>query len=143
MAQQWATFVVGDHRFGVPVDAVQEVLRFQASTAVPLAPASVGGLINLRGQVVTALDMRVRLGLGCFGSQDRPMNVVVRSGDGVVSLFVDEIGDVVQVSDDLFEAPPESLSGPGRALICGAYKLDGQLLLALDVERVVDVVPAP
>jgi len=139
MSQQLATFKIGDHLFGIPVGAVQEVIRYQNSTPVPLAPASIGGLINLRGQVVTAIDLRFRLGLGHFGPDDRPMNVVVRSGEGAVSLLVDRIGDVVDTPDDIFEPPPETLSGPGRGLILGAYKLDGQLLLALDVDRAVDV----
>lgn len=139
MSVQLATFHVGDYMFGVPVQVVQEVLRHQEITRVPLAPDSVGGLINLRGQVVTALDLRHRLGFEPADAGQLPMNVVTRVNDGAVSLLVDSIGDVVETDDTLFEPPPETLAGPGRGLIRGAYKLDDQLLLALDVARVVDI----
>ena len=104
-------------------------------TRVPLAPPSVGGLINLRGQVITAIDLGHRLGLPPRPAGELPMNVVVRTADGAVSLLVDRIGEVVHASSEDFEAPPETLTGPGRELITGAYKLAGSLLLALDVPR--------
>jgi purine-binding chemotaxis protein CheW len=133
------TFTIDDHLFGVDVSTVQEVIRAQAMTRVPLSADAVGGLINLRGQVVTAIDLRTRLGLPA-GDPDRlAMNVVVRTPDGAVSLLVDSIGEVVEASDELFEAPPETLTGPGRRLVLGAYKLDDRLLLALDVTRAIDV----
>ncbi len=138
-ANQLSTFGVGGQLFGVEVENVQEVIRFQAMTRVPLAPSAVGGLINLRGQVVTAIDLRDRLGLPPRPSDQLPMNVVVRVDDEAVSLLVDSIGDVVDVASDLFEPPPETVTGPGRELIRGAYKLDDALLLALDVRRAVDV----
>jgi purine-binding chemotaxis protein CheW len=135
----FTTFTVDGYLFGVNVATVQEVIRPQEMTRVPLAADAVGGLINLRGQVVTAVDLRVRLGLPP-GDQDTPaMNVVVRTPDGAVSLLVDTIGDVVETSDDVFESPPETLTGPARHLVLGAYKLDGRLLLSLDVTRAVDV----
>jgi purine-binding chemotaxis protein CheW len=138
------TFTVDHYLFGVDVATVQEVIRAQEMTRVPLADPAVGGLINLRGQVVTAIDLRTRLGLPprhIIGSDPdkAPMNVVVRTPDGALSLLVDSIGDVVETSHDLFEAPPETLTGPARTLVTGAYKLDDQLLLALDVTRAVDV----
>jgi purine-binding chemotaxis protein CheW len=135
---QYTTFTLGEHLYGVEVERVQEVLRFQQSTPVPLAPAAVGGLINLRGQVVTALDLRTRMGLPERGADQDPINVVVRVGGEAVSLLVDVIGEVVNVTDELFEGPPDTLTGRQRELIRGAYKLDGQLLLALDVDRVVE-----
>jgi purine-binding chemotaxis protein CheW len=138
------TFTVAHYLFGIDVATVQEVIRPQEMTRVPLAADAVGGLINLRGQVVTAVDLRKRLGLPpreTNGSDPEraDMNVVVRTHDGAVSLLVDTIGDVVETSDEVFEAPPETLTGPGRHLVLGAYKLDGRLLLALDVARAVDV----
>ncbi|HSF26412.1 MAG TPA: chemotaxis protein CheW [Actinomycetes bacterium] len=142
---QLATFELGGTLFGVPVERVQEVLRSQPRTPVPLAPPAVDGLLNLRGQVVTALDLRTRLCLpdpaetGPGGESGEPMNVVVRAADEVVSLLVDVIGEVVDVSDDAFEPPPATLVGPARELVHGAYKLDGRLLLALDIDRVVDI----
>ncbi len=139
MSTQLATFRIAEHLFGVPVNAVQEVIRNQSMTSVPLAPPAVGGLINLRGQVVTAINLRHRLGFPPAPEGQLPMNVVVRVDEEAVSLLVDTIGDVIDTQDDLFEPPPETLSGPGRGLILGAYKLDEQLLLALDVEKAVDV----
>ncbi len=138
------TFIVDRYLFGVDVATVQEVIRAQEMTRVPLADPAVGGLINLRGQVVTAVDLRVRLGLPTRHTHGRdpdkaPMNVVVRTPDGAVSLLVDSIGDVVQASDDLFEAPPETLTGRARSLVTGAYKLDHRLLLAFDVTRAITV----
>lgn len=139
MASQLATFHIGEYLFGVPVSVVQEVIRHQETTRVPLAPDAIGGLINLRGQVVTAVNLRHRLGLPAAEDGARPMNVVVRTGDGAVSLLVDRIGDVVEADQNSFEPPPETLDGPGRGLILGAYKLDSRLLLELDVEKAVDV----
>jgi purine-binding chemotaxis protein CheW len=133
------TFTVDSHLFGVDVGSVQEVIRPQSMTRVPLSAPAVGGLINLRGQVVTAVDLRSRLGIPADGSERPLMNVVVRTPDGAVSLLVDSIGEVVETSDDAFEAPPETLTGPARHLVRGAYKLDDRLLLALDVLRAVDV----
>lgn len=139
--QQLSTFVVHGHLFGVEVQTVQEVIRYQEMTRVPLSDPSVGGLINLRGQVVVAVDLRRRLGLPDRSDGELP-NVVVRTPDGVVSLLVDSIGDVVDTTSDLFEPPPETLAGPGRELIRGAYKLENRLLLALDVHRAVEVAAA-
>lgn len=135
--ESYCTFRVDDLYFGVEVCQVQEVIRYQHTTRVPLAPAVVQGLMNLRGQIVTALSLRDRLGLSAFDSDSRPMNVVIRTPDGPISLLVDEIGDVVQVDRDYFEPPPETLQGEQRSLISGAFKLDEQLLLILDTDKVV------
>lgn len=137
--RQLCTFRLDGLSFGVPVEQVQEVLRCQPMTRVPLAPAVVRGLINLRGQIVTAFDLHRRLGLAPRRADFVPMNVVVRTDDGPVSFLVDEIGDVVEVSADQFETPPNTLRGPARHLIRGAYKLPDQLLLILDPNVVVRV----
>ena len=137
--RQLCTFRLDGLSFGVPVEQVQEVLRCQPMTRVPLAPAVVRGLINLRGQIVTAFDLHRRLGLAERRPDFVPMNVVVRTEDGPVSFLVDEIGDVVEVSAEQFETPPNTLRGPARLLIQGAYKLPGQLLLVLDPNIVVRV----
>jgi purine-binding chemotaxis protein CheW len=126
------------HYFGIEVLEVQEVIRHQEMTRVPLAPAVVRGLINLRGQIVTAIDLRRRLGFPDRLGGELPVNVVVRTEDGAVSLLVDEIGDVLQVSEESFERPPETLKGPARELVRGAYKLADRLLLALDLDRILD-----
>ena len=138
-AHQFCTFYLDGHYFGLDVLQVQEIIRYQEMTRVPLAPAVVRGLINLRGQIVTAIDLRRRLDLSDRPADQLPLNVVVRTDDGAVSLLVDEIGDVLEVPDELFERPPETLKGTARELIRGAYKLPDRLLLILDAERTVDV----
>jgi purine-binding chemotaxis protein CheW len=130
--RQLCTFYLGGDFFGIDVLSVQEVIRAQPMTRAPLAPACVRGLINLRGQIVTAIDLRRRFGLPDRPAGADPMNVVVRTDDGAVSLLVDDIGDVLRVSAAEFERPPDTLRGPARALVRGAYKLDGKLLLVLD-----------
>ncbi len=134
-SKQLCTFLVDGLLFGIDVTRVQEVIRHQAMTPVPLAPPVVHGLINLRGQIVTAIDLRRRLGLTPRPASDLPMNVVARHDEGVVSLLVDEIGDVVEVDEDSFEAPPETLSQASKTLIIGVYKLEEQLLLLLNTEH--------
>jgi purine-binding chemotaxis protein CheW len=140
--RQFSTFVADRHLFGIEVTRVQEVIRFQELTRVPLAPPEISGLINLRGQIVTAMDLRRRLGLPEREKDVLPMNVVVRGDEGAVSLLVDEIGDVIEVDEERFEEPPETLRGGVRELIRGAYKLDGELLLELNTDRVIDVARA-
>jgi purine-binding chemotaxis protein CheW len=135
--KQLCTFSVGDGYFGIPVEQVQEVVRPQPITPVPLAPKVVRGLINLRGQILTAIDLRQRLGLGEASDQTKLMNVVVRTDESPVSFLVDEIGEVLDVNEDSFEAPPETLQGDMRELIGGAYKLENRLLLALSTERTI------
>ncbi len=139
---QLCTFTLDGHLFGVDAQMVQEVIRYQEMTQVPLAPPAVTGLINLRGQIVTAIDMRERLGLPSLPAGKLPMNVVIHGDDGVVSLLVDKIGDVVTVDSDRFETPPDTLTGPAKALVLGAYKLEQQLLLLLNCEASVQVVAA-
>ena len=136
---QYATFFVADLFFGVDVLRVQEVLRSQQMTRVPQAPEVVEGLINLRGQIVTAIDMRRRLRLAPRSGGQTPMNVVVRTEDGAVSLLVDEIGDVLDVDAATYERPPENMDETARHLIRGVYKLKDRLLLVLDAERTVDL----
>jgi purine-binding chemotaxis protein CheW len=138
-ATQYCTFFVDGHYFGLDVLKVQEIIRYQEMTRAPLASPVVRGLINLRGQIVTAIDLRRRLELSERPDDQLPVNVVVRTDDGAVSLLVDEIGDVLEVPEKLFERPPETLKGPSRDLILGAYKLTDRLLLILDTERTVCV----
>ena len=132
---QYATFLLDGLYFGIEVLKVQEVLRQQPTTPVPLAPPMVRGLINLRGQIVTVVDLRIRLGLSARDGEEPPMNVVVRTADGVVSLLVDAIDDVVEASADDFEAPPETVQARLHHLVRGVYKLPARLLLVLDVDQ--------
>ncbi len=136
--QQFCTFFLDGHVFGLPVEKVREVIRYQEMTRVPLAPPVVRGLINLRGQIITAIDLRRRLGMSDLPEGELPMNVVVRTEDGAISLLVDEIGDVIEVQDDTFEPPPETLHGLAREVVHGVHKLPGRLLLVLDIESAVN-----
>lgn len=135
--RQLCTFMVDGLLFGVDVMNVQEVLGHQKTTPVPLAAAAaVRGLVNLRGQIVTAIEMRVRLGLPQRRMEDLPMNVVTTTRYGTLSLLVDELGDVIEVDEQAFEAPPDMMNAALREMVCGVYKLEGRLLLLLDAERV-------
>jgi purine-binding chemotaxis protein CheW len=128
---QLCTFNVDRLFFGVEVTTVQEVLRAQPMTRVPLARAMVRGLINLRGQIVTAIDMRAYLGFPERVDGEPPMNVVIRGSESSVSLLVDSIGDVIEVPASAFEAPPSTMKAEQRRLIAAVCKLPEQLLLVL------------
>lgn len=135
MSQQFCTFLLDEHMFGVPVSSVQEVLRAQAVTPVPLSAAEVSGLINLRGQIVTSVELRRRLGLPPRQADMPSVNIVVTTADGsAVSLVVDEIGDVLEPPREAFEAPPETVPAAIRPLVDGVCKLDDRLMLVLDTE---------
>lgn len=140
MANQYCTFRLGGHLFGVPVETVQEVLREQNLTPVPMASREVSGLINLRGQIVITIDLRERMGLPARDEGFEATNVVVRtSGDTVTSLLVDKIGDVLEPDQDRFEAPPDTVVGRVRELVTRVCKLDRELMLVLDTDKAVDV----
>ena len=137
--KQYCTFIVDDLFFGVEVLRVQEVIKYQNMTTIPLSPRTVEGLINLRGQIVTAIDLRSRLELEDRAGDEEPMNVVIRTDEGVVSLLVDEIGDVLELTEDTLEPPPPTISGVARDLVTGVHKLSDQLLLILDTEKVITI----
>ncbi len=132
----YSTFWVGNTYFGVDATGVQEILRAQPLTRVPLASAEVEGLLNLRGQVVTAIDLRRRLGMEPRESADEALNLVALTAQGPVSFLVDEIGDVLDADPSQLEPPPETIGEPTRGLVAGVHKLEDQLLLILDVARV-------
>lgn len=137
--KQFCTFYLNNLLFGVDVLEVQEVILYQEMTQVPLASTSVKGLINLRGQIVTAIDLRERMGLRENPSTEPPKNIVVQTNDGAVSLLVDEIGDVIEPDEENFEAPPATLTGVSREIIDGVYKLKDGLLLILNTEKTIDL----
>ncbi len=130
--RQLCTFALGDLLLGIEVERVQEVIREQSLTQVPRAPWTVKGLMNLRGQIVTAIDLRRRFELDDLEEGKRAMHVVVFRPDGAVSLLVDSIGDVVEIPSDRVAPPPPNLAGPARDLVRGVVPLDGELLLVLD-----------
>lgn len=134
---QFATFYIDDLLFGIEVERVQEVLRHQKLTRIPHAPNAIGGLMNLRGQIVTAIDMRRCLKLPARADDTPPMNVVFRTElDEAVSLLVDRIDDVWNVTAEAFESPPDTMRGTARDLIRGVYKLEDRLLLVLDPKAI-------
>jgi len=135
-SRQFCTFYLDQLLFGIELEQVQEVIRYLELTDVPLAPEVIGGLLNLRGQIVTAVDLRRQLALQERPAAALPMNVVVRTPDGPVSLLVDEIGDVVEVEEATFEPAPETLRGRIRTLILGVHKLDKHLMHVLDTAKV-------
>lgn len=134
--RQLCTFRVGNMLLGLDVLAIQEVLYLNEITDVPHAPPAVMGLINLRGQIATALDLHLCLDLP-VDERGPGVHVVVRYRGEPISLRVDEIGDVMTLDDGLFEPPPETVSGVTRELITGAYKLRHELLLTLDLDRTI------
>ncbi len=142
-ADQYCTFWVDGLFFGVTVMDVQEVLRYHDLTVVPRAPESVHGLINLRGQIVTAIDLRTRLGLPPREADRLPMNVVLRSRDEVVSLLVDEIGDVIDTSALSLEPAPVTLPSAVRTVLHGVLPLPDSILLVINPDLAADVAAEP
>lgn len=134
-ARPFCTFYLDKLLFGVDLEDVQEVARALDVTPIPLAPKVVRGIINLRGQIVTAIDLRSQLELEPRQTKEPPMNVVVRDEDGAVSLLVDHVGDVIEAEVSSFERPPETLSPHVRSMISGIHKLDGRLMHVLDIVR--------
>ena len=136
--RQFATFYLDGHLCGIEVLKVQEVIPFQEMTAVPLAPESVEGLINLRGQIALAINTRYVMGLPVRQQVTPPLNLVVRLEDGIASLLVDDIGDVVNVEPSMRAAVPDTLPARQQELIECVYMLRDGLMLALNVNDLLD-----
>lgn len=137
MPRQYCTFWLGEMLLGIPVEQVQEVLMHQTITPVPLASTAIRGLINLRGQIVPAVDLRDCLTLDDASLKDRTVNVIVHAERETISLLVDRSGDVLDVEESQFEQPPGTLEDAVFELLTGVYKLDSHLLHAVDVEALV------
>jgi purine-binding chemotaxis protein CheW len=135
MTRQLCTFRVGPFFYGVDVLDVQEVISAQPLTRVPLASRELRGLINLRGQIVAAIDLRRRLGFDDADPDGPPMNVVVRVGGNAVSFLVDEIGDVVEIDETLASAIPDTVPESARRLVTEVHKFDHELLHVIDAVR--------
>lgn len=135
---QYCTFYLDGMLFGVEVARVQEVIRYQPMTPVPLTASVIRGLINLRGQIVTAVDLRRLLGLPERASEQLPMNVVVRTDEEPISLLVDEIGEVIEKAEAC-DPPPPTLPTSSQALIRGVYQLAGRLLLLLNLDKTLQI----
>jgi purine-binding chemotaxis protein CheW len=134
----YCSFKVAGLLLGIDVLDIQEVIRHQEPTRVPTAPAFIQGLINLRGQIVTVLDLRKRLGIGPGLLLDQPMDVVVRTSGGAIGLVVDEVCDVFEIDKSALERPPETIPETIRRRISGLYPLADRSLLVLDIGKVLD-----
>lgn len=139
-APRLCTFTLGEGLYGLEVHRVQEVLRSQAATRVPLARPNIRGLINLRGQIVMAIDLRRCLGLEPAAGGHPAMNLVLPTEDGPVSFLVDRVHDVVDVDASTFEPPPANLLGPRREMIRGTYLTLGRLIHVLNADAVLAMV---
>ena len=142
MANQYCTFRLAGMLFGVDVLNVQEIIQFQEMTEVPLSNEVVRGLVNLRGKIVTALDLHKRIdviGHGEIQTQAEPINIVLCTEGGAVSLLVDSIGDVLTLSEEIEEHPPATMNPRTRELVLKVCKLEHELLLILDAEKTVDL----
>ena len=142
-ARQFCTFYLDEYYFGIDVQVVQEVNLRRQLTPVPLAPPVVRGILNLRGQIVTTMDLRRRLELPEESRPDEPVHIVLRAGDELVNVLVDAIDEVIEVRGEDFERAPDTLQGVARELILGAYKLPERLLLVLDPEKTVELESVP
>ena len=135
LVAEFVTMTIADQLFGIPVLQVRDVLGPQRITRVPLAPAEVAGSLNLRGRIVTAIDVRRRLSLPARPAGMREMSVVVDHGGELYSLIVDSVGEVLSLSGATFEPNPATLDAHWRDVATGIYRLDGALLVVLDVTR--------
>ena len=136
--RDFVSVTIADQLFGIPVLQVQDVLGSQRITRIPLAPTEVAGSLNLRGRIVTAIDIRIRLGLPPRPENPQAMSVVVDHGGELYSLLVDSVGEVLSLDSGDAERNPTTLDPIWREVSAGIYRLDGTLLIALDVARVLD-----
>jgi purine-binding chemotaxis protein CheW len=137
----FVSVLIGGQLFGIPVLQVQDVINPQRITRVPLAPPEVAGSLNLRGRIVTALDIRTRLGLPEIAERKPRMSVVVDHGGELYSLMVDQVGEVLSLSAAAFEHNPATLDPRWREVSAGIYRLDAKLLVVLDVARLLVLSP--
>jgi purine-binding chemotaxis protein CheW len=135
---QLLSVTLAGQEFGIPVTQVRDVLGPQRTTVVPLAPPGIAGLLNLRGRIVTVIDMRALLGLPPNAADSRMMQVVVEHGEEPFSLRVDAVGDVLELPDTTFERTLSTLDPRWREIAGGIYRLPGRLLVSLDLSRVLD-----
>lgn len=137
--EDFVTFIIKDQMFGIPVLKVQDILTPDRIASIPLAPAEVKGSINLRGRIVTVIDVRVRLGLDKRSENEEGMGVTVEQDNELYTLLVDKVGDVIGLSNDLYENNPSTLDPLWREFALGVYRLDERLMVVLDVERLLNL----
>jgi len=134
-AEDFLTIKIAEQTFGIPVLQVEDVLGNQNVTRIPLAPPEVAGALNLRGRIVTAIDVRKRLGLKPCSEGKRAMSVVVEHEHELYSLIIDTVGDVLSLNAENYESNPATLDKVWRDISMGIYRLDKQLLVILDVPK--------
>jgi purine-binding chemotaxis protein CheW len=139
LVTEYVTMTIGDHLFGLPIFRVQDVFVPARVTRVPLAPPEVAGILNLRGRVVTAIDMRSRLDLGARASGTPVMAIGIELKGEFYGLLVDSVGEVLQLRNAACEANPANLDAGLSRVAAGIYRLEGQLMVVLDVDRVLDI----
>jgi len=139
---EFVTIRIADQLLGIPVLTVQDVLGPHKILRIPLAPNAVAGALNLRGRIVTAIDMRVCLGLAGCEDPSAAMSVVVDHDGELYSLLVDDVGDVLAPLPEGFERNPSNLGLPWRDVCSGVYRLEKALLLRLDVKRLIGAIDA-
>ncbi len=138
---EYVTAMIGGQLFGMPISRVQDVFIPELMTRVPLASSDVAGVLNLRGRIVTAIDMRSRLGLPKRDSGRPPMAVGVDLRGESYGLLIDAVGEVLKLADDSREVNPVNLDPRMAKMACGIHRLDGQLMVVLDVDRVLEIAP--
>jgi purine-binding chemotaxis protein CheW len=136
---EYVTVTIGDHMFGLPIFRVQDVFVPDRLTRVPLAPPEVAGILNLRGRVVTAIDMRSRLDLGARAADTPVMAIGIEFKAESYGLLVDAVGEVMRLANSACEAKPANLDPRLSRVAAGIYQLDGQLMVVLDVDHVLDI----
>jgi purine-binding chemotaxis protein CheW len=132
----YVTFTIGDQLFGLPILQVQDVFQLNRLTVVPLAPPECAGVLNLRGRIVTAIDLRVRLGLPPNRQDKSPMAVGIDYGGEAFGLLIDKVGEVLKVSKSSFESNPVNLDPRWVKASSGVHRLDGKLMIVLNVDEV-------
>jgi len=138
---EYVTAVIGGQLFGLPISRVQDVFVPDRLTRVPLAPSEVAGILNLRGRVVTAIDMRSRLDFGALAPGHKVMAIGIEFKGESYGLLIDQIGEVLKLHDNGREENPVNLDPRMAKLAGGVHRLDGQLMVVLDVDRVLEIVP--
>ncbi|HEY8442918.1 MAG TPA: chemotaxis protein CheW [Xanthobacteraceae bacterium] len=136
---EYVTVTIGDHLFGLPISRVQDVFVPERLTRVPLAPPEVAGILNLRGRVVTAIDMRTRLDLGSRPKDRLAMAIGIEFRNESYGLLVDAVGEVMALRDSACEAKPANLDPRLNKVAAGIYRLEGHLMVVLDVDRLLDI----
>ena len=139
LVTEYVTMTIGDHMFGLPIFRVQDVFVPDRLTRVPLAPPEVAGILNLRGRVVTAIDMRSRLDLGARAKDAPVMAIGIELRGESYGLLVDSVGEVMPLRNSACEAKPANLDSRLGRVAAGIYRLEGQLMVVLDVDRVLDI----